>query len=77
MHEQFGELADLAMKRALDIMRLPPNPKNEKLLTIQAQIIGNVFTTTARTDPTKLKGVTKDKVGEILDRIKAEEEGED
>jgi hypothetical protein len=73
MHEQFGELADLAMKRALDIMRLPPNPKNEKLLTIQAQIIGNVFTTTARTDPTKLKGVASDRVGEVLERIRAEQ----
>jgi hypothetical protein len=63
------------MAKALEIMGLkldPSDPNFSKVLSLQAQIIGNVFSTTARTDPSKMKGKQGDLVGEILERIRAE-----
>lgn len=64
------------MKNAIEIMELPVNPKNERLISVKAAIAQTVFSVTSRTDPTQLKGLPKDKVGEILDRIRAEGETE-
>jgi len=71
-------VATLALKRALEILQIDPSPYAEKpeyfrLLTLQKEVAASVLGTVARIDESRLKGIKKDRMAELLDAIKAAE----
>lgn len=74
--ERLAELVDLSLDRARDILKvkLRPYQKNYlKLLTIQKETLAAVLSTQARVDEKRLRGRTKDKLGDILEAVKEAE----
>ena len=72
--EKLQELVALALQRAHDILSIkldPQAPDFIKLVSLQQSTLASVLGTQARTDPGRLRGQQGDKIGEILDRLRA------
>lgn len=66
----------LSLERALDIMRVKPDPESKnynKTLSTQQSTIATVLSTAARIDEARLRRAQTDKLDELLDLVKAAE----
>lgn len=73
--EVFGELLDLSLKRAVEIMKLKVDPTDKnfaRLLSSQQAIIASVFSTTVRTNEEMLRKRQDDRMAELLETIEKE-----
>lgn len=72
--EKLADLVRLALERAHDILSIRLDPLHTdfiKLVSLQQSTLASVLATQARTDPGRLRGQQTDKLGELLERIKA------
>ncbi len=70
----FDELVGLSVERALEIMKLKPNPKSAnyaRIISTQQSIAASVLPAAVKL--AMLRAQKGDKLGEILERVREEE----
>jgi hypothetical protein len=73
--EEFRRAAGLAYRRSVDILEMtiePHMPNYMTLLKMQQDAARNIMGMFGRINPGELKGGVQDKVGALLEKIKAE-----
>lgn len=77
-HVLFERLSNLAIERAIDIMKIKIDPKVpgfEKIMARQSGIIATMMSANVRVDSSRLRKPTDDPVGKMLDQLKGLEKG--
>ena len=72
-------MLDLSITNAIDIMKIPLNPKSPdfpRLLGTKQAVAASVFATAARIDEAQLRRVQTDKLDELLEAIRRAESEE-
>ena len=75
--DAFSDLLSLSIERVTQIMALKPNPTDKdfaKIMSTQQSIAASVFSTAARIDETQLRRQNADKLDEILEIVRQEED---